>query len=327
MTIQTITIVGMDRLGVSVALALKASSLDLTLIGHDIRHELAQAARKQHQAIDKAEWNLVKAVRPADLVVMAIPAADQEETLRVIGTELKEQTVVLDMSPLKQRGVEWAQEFMQQGHYVGVQPVLSVSHLADGRSGPEAASADLFQNSLFCLMPGPYVASAAVETAVDFGKLLGAIPYFFDPAEYDNLMQSVETLPGLLAAALFHTVQSRTGWSDIRRFAGWPFALATLPLQDGVETTHLALNDKLATLTWLNQTVETLQQIQQWIYNEDAEALTKFMKALSEQRQIWLLERADNAWHTENKSAMPQTTGYTEQLLGSLFGRRGGGDR
>jgi prephenate dehydrogenase len=327
MTTQTITIVGMDRLGVSVALALRASELDLKLIGHDIRHELAQAARKQHQAVDKAEWNLVKAVRPADLVVLAIPAADQQETLRVIGTELKEQTVVLDMSPLKQRGVEWAQEYIQQGHYVGVQPVLSVSHLADGRSGPEAASADLFQNSLFCLMPGPYVDWAAVETAVDFGKILGGTPYFFDPAEYDNLMQSVETLPGLLAAAFFHTVQSRAGWSDIRRFAGWPFALSTLPMQNATETTHLALNDKLATLTWLNQTVETLQQIQQWIYDEDAEALTRFIKELTGQRQDWLAERAENAWHAENKPEMPPTAGFTEQLLGSLFGRRGGSDR
>jgi prephenate dehydrogenase len=327
MTTQTITIVGMDRVGVSMALALRASELDLKLIGHDIRHELAQSAQKQYQAIDKAEWNLVNAVRTADLIVLAIPAADQEETLRVIGTELQEQAVVLDMSPLKQRGVKWAKEYMQQGHYVGVQPVLSVAHLADGRSGPEFASADLFQNSLFCLMPGPYVDWAAVETAVNFGKLLGATPYFFDPAEYDNLMQSVETLPGLLAAALFHTVHSRTGWSDIRRFAGWPFALSTLPMQNAAETTHLALNDKLATLTWLNQTVETLQQIQQWIYDEDAEALTKFMKELTEQRQDWLAERAENAWHAENKPEMPPTAGFTEQLLGSLFGRRGGGDR
>jgi hypothetical protein len=38
------------------------------------------------------------------MIVLAIPAADQEETLRVIGTELQEQAVVLDMSPLKQRG-------------------------------------------------------------------------------------------------------------------------------------------------------------------------------------------------------------------------------
>jgi prephenate dehydrogenase len=322
MTTQTITIVGMDRVGVSAALALQASELDIQLIGHDIRHKLAQAAQKEYQAIDKAEWNLVNAVRPADLIVLVIPAADQEETLRIIGTELKEQAVVLDMSPLKQRGVTWAREYMAQGHYVGVHPVLSVAHLADGRTGPEAARADLFQNSLFCLMPGPYVASAAVETAVNFGKLLGAAPYFLDPAEYDNLMQSVETLPGLLAAALFHSVQSRAGWSDIRRFAGWPFALSTLPMQDAAETTHLALNDKLATLTWLNQTVETLQQIQQWVYEEDAEALTDFMKGLNEQRQTWLEERAENNWQAENRPEMPPTSGFKEQLLGSLFGRR-----
>jgi prephenate dehydrogenase len=314
----------MDRVGVSIALALRASSLDLTLIGHDIQYELAQKARRELKAIDKAKWNLIDAIQPADMIVLVIPAADQEETLRVIGSDLKEQAVVLDMSPLKQRGVEWAREYLEQGHYVGVQPVLAAPYLLDGRTGLEAARADLFQNSPFCLMPGPYVASAAVEAVVNFGKLLGAVPCFFDPAEYDNLMQAVETLPGLLAAALFHSVQSRAGWSDIRRFAGWPFVLSTLPMQDGAETTHLALNDKLATLTWLNQTVETLQQIQQWVYEEDGAALTSFIKELNQQRQTWLAERTENNWQAENKPEMPQTSGFTEQLFGSLFGRRGG---
>jgi prephenate dehydrogenase len=171
------------------------------------------------------------------------------------------------------------------------------------------------------------VAPAAVETAVNFGKLLEAVPYFFDPAEYDNLMQSVTTLPGLLAAALFHSVQSRSGWSDIRRFAGWPFALSTVPLQDAAEITHLALNDKLATLTWLNELTESLHQIQQWIYDEDAESLTRFIKELNEQRQTWLAERAENNWQAENKPEMPSASGFTEQLLGSLFGRRGRSER
>jgi prephenate dehydrogenase len=67
MTTQTITIIGMDRVGVSMALALRASELDLKLIGHDIRHELAQSAQKQYQAIDKAKWNLVNAVRTGRL--------------------------------------------------------------------------------------------------------------------------------------------------------------------------------------------------------------------------------------------------------------------
>jgi hypothetical protein len=80
----------------------------------------------------------------------------------------------------------------------------------------------------------------------------------------------------------------------------------------------------LATLTWLNQTVETLQQIQQWVYEEDGAALTSFIKELNQQRQTWLAERTENNWQAENKPEMPQTSGFTEQLFGSLFGRRGG---
>ena len=152
--------------------------------------------------------------------------------MQVIGSELQAHTLVLDFSGLKRLGLDWAERYLSQGHYVGAMPILAEPYLADGRSAAITATPDLFKNSAFCLMPSPNADPQAVETAVNFGLLLGALPYFIDPDEYDSLVQGSETLPGLVSIAMFSAMQKATGWRDMLRFASLPFALMTLPLQN-----------------------------------------------------------------------------------------------
>ena len=56
MKAQTVTIVGMGRIGIAIARALRASAAGLTIVGHDRYRELVQKAKDEWGAIDKAEW-------------------------------------------------------------------------------------------------------------------------------------------------------------------------------------------------------------------------------------------------------------------------------
>ena len=47
MKAQTVSIVGMGRIGVSIARALKASAPELTIVGHDRFRELTQKAKDE----------------------------------------------------------------------------------------------------------------------------------------------------------------------------------------------------------------------------------------------------------------------------------------
>ncbi|MEJ2747889.1 MAG: prephenate dehydrogenase/arogenate dehydrogenase family protein, partial [Anaerolineae bacterium] len=255
MKAQTITIIGLDRFGASIGLALKQSPLALSIVGNDRDNARTQAAEAAG-AIDSGKRNLRHAVAAADILVLAVPFVELEETLRIVGDAVQEHTLVIDLSGLKGPGLAWANQSMKQGHYVGASLVLSASSLADGRTDTALADAGLFQNSVMCVMPTVDVDEKAVETAVNFGRLLGASPYFVDIAEYDNLVQGTETLPGLIAAATFGAVHKAGGWRDMLRFAGLPFALTTLALGDGENTARLALNNKEATLRWLNAIIE-----------------------------------------------------------------------
>lgn len=321
MKAQTVTIIGLDRFGASIGLALKQSPLQLTIVGNDGDGRRTRAAEAAG-AIDSSKRNLGSAAAAADILILTVPFVELEGTLRIVGDAVQEHTLVIDLSSLKGPGSTWAKQFMKQGHYVGASLVLSASSLADGRTDTELADAALFQNSVMCLMPSVDVEAAAVETAVNFGRLLGASPYFVDIAEYDNLIQGTETLPGLIAAATFGAVHKAGGWRDMLRFAGLPFALTTLSLADGENTARLALNNKEATLRWLNALIEEMQQVRQWVYEGEEELLAARLESLMLERDRWLHERTKNDW-LEVKEPDLGPTGFSGHLFGGLTNIRG----
>jgi prephenate dehydrogenase len=321
MKAQTVTIIGLDRFGASIGLALKASSLELTIIGNDSYSERTSAAEAVG-AIDSSMRNLGRAAAEADILILAVPFVELEATLRIVGDVVQEHTLIIDLSGLKGPGVTWAQKYLKQGHYVGASLVLAAKALSDGRTDTELADATLFKDSVMCVMPSVDVEERAVDTAVNFGRLLGASPYFVDIAEYDNLIQGTETLPGLVAAATFGAVHKAGGWRDMLRFAGLPFALTTLPLVEGENTAKLALNNKEATLRWLNALIEEMQQVRQWVYEGEEELLAANLESLLVERDRWLLERTENDW-LEIKEPDLGPTSLTGHLFGGLTNIRG----
>jgi prephenate dehydrogenase len=59
----------------------------VTIIGHDADATKGKVAQETVLAIDQAEWNLVKAARKADIVIITTPAAELESILQVIGRQ------------------------------------------------------------------------------------------------------------------------------------------------------------------------------------------------------------------------------------------------
>ncbi len=317
MVTQIITIIGLRRTGASIALALKASSLEFTLIGHDSDPDLHKQALESG-AVDKAESNLIRAASVADILVLAMPSVELEGTLRAIGEDLQEHTLVIDLTALKGPGVKFAEQYIKKGHYIGARPVFSAATFSDGLSGAGKARADLFTNSVFCLMPGAQTDPQAVETAVNFGRLLGASPYFVDPLEYDSLAQGVESMPGFMAASIFASINKTTGWRDILRFADLPFATVTMPLEtEADELTHLALNDKAATLRWIDALMVEITDLRRLVYEGNAEVLTALLEEMDEHRARWLHERSENNWMEINDPGI-EMPGIGQRFLGSL---------
>lgn len=318
MKTKTVSIVGLDKVTASIGMALRESDLGLSVLGHAKEKKDAKMARSVG-AVDDTTGNLVKAAQSADILIINTPYAEHSVTLEVVGDEIRDHTLIVDMSKLKGVGLELADKFVRQGHYIGANPVLAAAWLSDGQMGIEAAHADLFEHSIFCIMASAKADPKAVETAVNLGRILGATPYFLDPYEFDSLMQGVETLPGLLGAAMFRAVSQAVGWRDLLRFAGLDFALATSSVES-LDIAPVALNDKDATLRWLDAALEELQVMRRLVAEGDHERLSLVLEDIEVDRHRWLDERTRNAWTDDD--SVPDVGGVSigAQLFG--FGRR-----
>ncbi|GAB4164595.1 MAG: prephenate dehydrogenase [Candidatus Promineifilaceae bacterium] len=314
MRAQTVTLVGLNRVSASMGLALKRPEVKLRVLGFDKDERLAKEAQ-QRGIVDESRWNLINAVAAADIVVLSVPASELEQTLRQIGQDVQAHALVLDISAAKGAGQKWAEMYLQQGHYVGGRPVLAASFLADGRTGVDAATPELFRQSVMCLMPAARAEEKAVETAVNLGLLLGAQPYFLSPEEYDSLEQGLDGAPGLLAAALFRAITQTAGWRDMLRFAGAEFALSTAALHQP-DLGYLTMQNKAAALRWLDSLMGELRELRRLVYQGETETLTAILEQLAAARADWLQQRAGNDWQElPIQSADPLT--IRERLLGS----------
>jgi prephenate dehydrogenase len=241
--------------------------------------------------------------------------------MQAIGKAIRPHVVMLDLTRQKGQGLRLADEYMENGHYVGVVPVLAASMLSDSRHDLEAARVDLFANSVFCYTPSVKADPVAVESAVSFGRILGASPFFLDANEFDSLLQGVETVPGLLAAALFQAVRKSRGWTDMLRFSGLSFATATADLENE-DLAQLAFLDEEATLRWLDSVLLELGEIRRLVADGNKERLELLLQDLLGQRAVWLHRREENDWSEDIDSPDIDTMTIGNQMFGGFLRRR-----
>jgi prephenate dehydrogenase len=320
MTIE-ITIIGLGQIGASIGLALAEHKELIRRTGHDRKTIVARQAEKIG-AIDRVENNLPKAVRGADLVILALPIDQIRETLPIIAPNLKQNAVVMDTAPIKEVVASWAAEFLpNERHYVGLTPVLNPSYLHQIDSGIEAARADLFNGGLMTIVTPPHTGSEAIKLAADLTRLLGARPMFVDPVEMDGLMAATHLLPQLMAAALLNATIDQPGWREGRKVAGRGYAEASGPivhLDDITPLKDLALLNQVNIVRILDSAIAALYAIRDDIDAQDGDSLEKRLERAHQGREKWWQERQAGDWSGDGLPSidLPERPG----ILGQLFG-------
>jgi prephenate dehydrogenase len=326
-----ITIIGLGLVGGSMGLALKASETTAQVVGHDVDAGRGKLAQKMG-AVDKSSTKLLDACQDANLVVIATPLDAIREILTDIGPHLKQGCIVTDTTTLKEPVLAWAAEILpDEVSFVGGNPVLHPvvePGTPEDESAPaalqglEAARADLFQDVPYALCPSVQATPGAVKGIADVVKLIGARPYFIDPAEHDGLRAAVAELPPLASLALMRQVSESSGWREARKLADHTFAIATeLLMEDATVRSEQTLLNASYLLPRLDALIAELGQFRAWIEAQDAEALEQAFEQATEARNEWLAERI--LGEQEHRGAEPDfvdTPGFFNRMFG--FGSR-----
>lgn len=317
MTVQ-ITVIGLGQLGASIGLALKGHQ-NIRRVGHD-REPAVMKKAKSLNAFDETLFNLPASVEKADLVVLCLPLDQVEDTLKHIAADLRENAVVLDMSPLKIVAAGWFQQYVPAGrHYLGLVPAINPLRLMDTSRGIDAARADLFEKATIGIAAPPNARPETVKLAEDLVRLLGGEPLFLDLLEADGILATAHTLPQVLSAALLNATVGQPGWQETRRFAGRPYAHIVAALgDDPLEALQqaLLLNPE-KTIHSLDLVIGALTHLRNAVKEGNRPDLKKRLSLAFEDQSAWLQERNRAEWDTDDKKPLKIENPLQRLLSGS----------
>jgi prephenate dehydrogenase len=299
MTVK-IAIIGLGQIGASIGLALASHKDQVSTIGFDSSHEVQKSAQKLG-AVESTGHNLPGTVKDADVIVLAIPLDQVQETLQTIAAHIKKGSILIETAPAKLAVEAWVEEvFGDQCQYVGLTPAVNFSAMGEGGKGIASARADLFQNGLVAVTASHWANENTIKLVTSFVTLLGARPYFADLAEVDGIMATIHTLPALVAAALSETVFGQPGWSDIRKLTGRIFAAAMHPLEgeDSAALSEAAKQNRDNTVRVLDDLIGTLKSLRDEINGSEKDSLKGRLANNQAKREQWQRVRSDGDWES-----------------------------
>ena len=323
MQAQNMTFIGLTQASLSIALAVKQGAPALNLVGFDNDQSMSKRAAERG-IIDSAASDLDVAIAESDILIIDLPQTETESVFSILGESLREHVVYTHLNPKSKYYQQLADTVVGKGFYVGAAPVQSVSSFDQNQSTDpvDDARSDFFQNSLLCLMPSPTVDEAAVTTLRGIGQLIGADPYFIDPAEYDVYMLALKTLPKLASLALFESLHRQTAWKDLQRMAGSDFAISTSKFENqSLSIAKDVFQDPKTAVHWIDQMIESLAEIRRWIEVSDEDTLASLIAERNFERDVWLQVRKDNQWDELPKQDI-EREGVRDMFIGNLLGRR-----
>ncbi len=289
-----VAILGLDREGISAALALHARDRRIQCSGWDGDDgRLAEAEHfKAFQLISK---KITPVLKDADVIFITLSSEDFKEVLSEIKDHIRADALLIYLSASHVLPTLWAQEQLGGNcRFVCMLPAYRPTHMDESELDVEKPDADLFRDgSIFISVP-PRAEAWVLEGVADFCLLLGGMPVFAEAVEVEGLAAIGLHLPLLSSAALMAAAGRRPGWKDSRKLAGRALAqssapLAELPAEETARSLILNRENVLRTLADLKAVLSEMENILQ---KEDTDALQGFLEESAEMRKRWLEGRA-----------------------------------
>lgn len=213
---EQLGLIGCGLMGGSFALAMKKAGLVQRVVGYSKSPSTTERAR-QLGVIDVEAPSALLAAAGADIVLLAVPVAATEATLKAIKHLVTPQMLVMDVGSTKADVVKAARSALQGqlGSFVPAHPIT-------GRevSGVEHADAGLYHGRQVILTPTERTLTAQLRRAEDLWTQLGARVSSMSPESHDAAFAAVSHLPHMLAFAMLSSINAQPNANELLTLAG-----------------------------------------------------------------------------------------------------------
>lgn len=281
---RQIVIYGTGLIGGSFALALRKAEA----VGEVVGFGRSSATLEKAQRIgilDRIGRDEAAEVRAADLILVATPVAQMADIFKRIAPHLGKRTIITDGGSTKWDVVAAARANLgaKLAQFVPAHPIAGAE-----KSGPEAASADLYTGKRVVLTPLPENAPETVARVRQAWELCGANISELSPQQHDEVFAAVSHLPHLLSFALVHDIAQRDNREQLLSFAASGFRDFTRIAASSPEMWRdICLANRAALLPELLRYANELYALYQALERNDATTLEAVFSEARKVRSTW----------------------------------------
>jgi prephenate dehydrogenase len=281
---EQLGLIGCGLMGGSFALALKRAGLVKRVVGYSKSPSTTERAR-QMGVIDVEAPSALLAVSGADIVLLAVPVAATEATLKAIKHLVSKDMLIMDVGSTKRDVVDASRRVLREhvGSFVPCHPITGKEV-----SGVEHADVDLYGGRQVILTPIERTQVAQLNKATALWEALGCNVLKMSPEAHDAAFAAVSHLPHLISFALMNGITSQAQGKDFLSLAGPGFRDFTrIAASDPKMWRDVLLANRQELLAQAEVFRRSLQALETMIDKGNAEALESLIEHASHTRAHW----------------------------------------
>jgi prephenate dehydrogenase len=288
---EQLGLIGCGLMGGSFALALKRAGLVKRVVGYSKSPSTTERARAMG-VIDVEAPSALLAVSGADIVLLAVPVAATEATLKAIRHLVTNEMLIMDVGSTKRDVIDSARRVLRDhvGSFVPCHPAAGKEV-----SGVEHADPDLYTGKQVILTPIERTRPVQLQNATAVWEGLGCQVLKMAPEAHDAAFAAVSHLPHLVSFALINSITTQEQGTDFLSLAGPGFRDFTrIAASDPKMWRDILLANKHELLAQSRMFQSTLQAMEALIEKGEAEALETLIAQASEARAQWRMGTSRN---------------------------------
>ena len=281
---EQLGLIGCGLMGGSFALALKKAGLVKRVVGYSKSPSTTERAR-QMGVIDVEAPSALLAAAGADLVLLAVPVAATEATLKSIKHLVTPKMMIMDVGSTKVDVVQAARTALrdQIGSFVPAHPITGKEV-----AGVEHADGNLYHNAQVILTPTERTLTAHLHRAEALWRALGSHVQAMSPEAHDGALATVSHLPHLLAFAMMQSVLNQPKADEVLSLAGPGFRDFTrIGAGDPQLWRDVLLANREQVLAQSRQFRQALEQLEGLMEAQDGQGLQDRLTLASAARSHW----------------------------------------
>ena len=285
---EQLAIIGCGLMGGSFALALKRAGLVKRVVGYSKSPSTTERAR-QLGVIDVEAPSALLAVSGADIVLIAVPVAATEATLKSIKHLVSSQMLVMDVGSTKRDVIDAGRRALREhiGSFVPAHPIAGKEV-----SGVEHADADLYTGKQVILTPIERTLTVQLQKAVDVWTALDCKVVKMSPESHDAAFAAVSHLPHLISFALMNAISGQPQGKDYLSLAGPGFRDFTrIAASNPKVWRDIMVSNREELLAQSKIFQRNLQALELMISSGNTEALEGLIEQASQTRSTWRMSQ------------------------------------